>query len=253
MKKAGFRERVRSRERLVGTFVKTRSPETVEILAGCGFDFLVVDAEHACFDRRDIDAAALAARAMGIPLLVRLPGRGASHVQDALDCGATGILVPHVLDGGDALKVVASSRYREGSRGFSSSPRAAAYGTVGMPELIERGDSETCVVAQVEDAAAVERCAEIAAVDELDCIFIGRADLAVSLGVRDIEAPAVCRAMEEVCKAGVSAGKPLAVFLPTLANVRRFEDMGISLFVIGSDQSMLAQHATGLARDFHNP
>jgi len=92
----GFRARLTGGERLLGTFLKTATGHATEILGGAGFDFVVVDAEHAPFSRGDVDLLMLAARAACIPSVVRVASPEASHLQTALDCGAAGVLVPHV-------------------------------------------------------------------------------------------------------------------------------------------------------------
>jgi len=82
--------------RQVGTFVKTTSPQIIEVLGGAGLDFAVIDAEHAPFDRGTLDIMTIAARSVGLPLFVRIPDMNASTIQSALDLGVTGLLVPHV-------------------------------------------------------------------------------------------------------------------------------------------------------------
>jgi 2-keto-3-deoxy-L-rhamnonate aldolase RhmA len=114
----------------VGTFVKTASVQVIEILAMSRLDFVVVDAEHAPFDRRDIDLMVLAGRACGLPVAVRVPDSEAATLLSALDLGAAGLVVPHVDTAEQARALVARVRFRGGLRGFSSSPRAAGYGSL---------------------------------------------------------------------------------------------------------------------------
>lgn len=244
---AAFRQRLRAREPLVGTFVKTTSYQTVEVLGASGLDFLVLDAEHAPFDRNQLDVCILAARAVGLPALVRTPDDAAETVLQVLDMGAAGVLVPHVVSPEDVRRVVAASRYRQGVRGFSNSPRAGGYGRVPMIQHIEVSDRDAAVVCQVEDRQAVEAIDAIAAVDEVDCLFIGRADLAVSYEVYDLAHAAVDAAVERVCKACRTAGKASGVFLGDTRDVPRYLDLGVTLFVISSDQSLLRSQAGALA------
>src|SRR5262245_46031206 len=102
---ASFRKRLLAREPLIGTFLKTPTGHATEIIGEAGFDFVVIDQEHAPFDRTTSDIALLAARSVRIPALVRVPGPEA--ILSVLDCGATGVLVPHVSSVEFARKVAA--------------------------------------------------------------------------------------------------------------------------------------------------
>src|SRR5690606_28845736 len=95
-RRAAFRRRLLAGERVIGTFIKTPTGHATEILGDLGFDFVVIDQEHAPFDRATIDTVLLAARAAEIAGIVRVPEANPSAVLSALDCGATGVLVPHV-------------------------------------------------------------------------------------------------------------------------------------------------------------
>ena len=103
-----LRRRLLAREHLIGTFVKTPTTHATEILGALGFDFVVIDEEHAPFDRMAIDAALLAARAAGTAALVRV--QSATSILSVLDCGATGVLVPHVASAARAREVAATCR-----------------------------------------------------------------------------------------------------------------------------------------------
>ncbi|NWG23429.1 MAG: aldolase, partial [Pseudorhodoplanes sp.] len=127
-----FRRRFLGREQLVGTFIKTPTTHTIEIIGSLGFDFIVIDEEHAPFDRVTIDAGLLAARAVGTAGIVRVAEPTPAKLLAVLDDGATGVLVPHVSSPAKARDIVAACRYRGGRRGFSNSPRAGGYGALGI-------------------------------------------------------------------------------------------------------------------------
>jgi 2-keto-3-deoxy-L-rhamnonate aldolase RhmA len=230
----------------VGTFVKTTSAQVVEILGDSGLDFAVLDAEHAPFDRAALDAAMLAGRATGLPLFVRVLERSAAGLLSVLDMGAAGVLVPHVDTEQDARDVVAHCRYVGGDRGYSSSPRAAGYGALGMKEAIARGD-RSVVVCQIESVAGVEHAARIAAVPGVDALFIGRADLALSMGLQNAQDPAVIEATQAVIRATLAAGKTVGMFVGSTAEREKYIALGVAWFVQGSDQSMLGQAARAIA------
>lgn len=229
----------------VGTFVKTPAPQVIEILALAGLDFAVLDAEHAPWDRGTLDLALLAGRAARLPLLVRVAERSATAILPVLDQGAAGIVVPHVDSAADAHEAVACARYLGGRRGYSSSPRAGAYGTLGMAETIRRGDG-TVVIVQIESAAAVAAVADILAVPGVAGVLLGRADLALSMGLTSTQHPRVAAAADRVVQATRSAGRLLGVAVGTDAERDRFVAQGANWVVHGSDQSLLRQAAAAL-------
>ncbi|KRB83501.1 HpcH/HpaI aldolase family protein [Noviherbaspirillum sp. Root189] len=251
-----FRARVRSRERLLGTFIKTPAYQVVEVLASAGPDFALIDAEHAPFDRMTLDAAVLAARASQLPALIRIADSQPSTILHALDIGATGIVAPHMRTPEEVIHTYAATRYRAGERsgrGFSNSPRAGGYGKLGMAELIPEADRNAVLICQIEDKEAVENIEQIAALDDIDCLFIGKADLAVSYGLIDgslEQREQLDRIVETVCRACNAAHRAIGIFLPNLDELARYEVMGVSLFVIGSDQALLKTQMSAIAAGF---
>lgn len=252
MNAPSFRERIRSRTPLLGTFLKTASYQAVEVLGASSMDFVVVDAEHAPFGRSDLDVCHLASRASGLHSLVRIPDNAEATILNALDVGASGVLVPHVKSAEDARRVHRSSRYRGGVRGFSNSPRAGGYGRMSLLELVEQADREIVVACQIEDREAIEAIESIAAVDEVDCLFVGRADLAVSYGVLDVNHEQVIAAVERVFHVCQQADKAVGVFLADVREAARYLQLGASFFIVGSDQSLLRTQATAVATQFRS-
>jgi 2-keto-3-deoxy-L-rhamnonate aldolase RhmA len=245
-----FRERIRRRELLLGTFVKTAAYQVIEVLGAGGLDFVVIDAEHAPFDRNALDVCVLAARASGLPALVRVPDDADSTILNVLDVGAAGVLVPHARSADDVRAVFRRSRYRGGVRGFSNSPRAGGYGRHGLSDLVDMADRDSVVICQIEDREAIDALESIVAVDEVDCLFIGRADLAVSYGTFDVNHPSVDAAVRRTCEVASQAGKAVGIFLSDLKDVARHREMGVSLFVIGSDQALLRAQVASIAVQF---
>jgi 2-keto-3-deoxy-L-rhamnonate aldolase RhmA len=243
---ASFRQRVIAREPLVGTFLKTPTSHGTEIVAGAGFDFVVVDQEHSPFDRTASDMAFLAARAHNIPALVRVPGPDA--ILSVLDCGAAGVLVPHVSSAEYARKVAALCRYRGGKRGFATSTRAGDYTAVPMWKHIANSDANTVVVAQIEDPEALDEIDAIAAVEGIDSLFIGRGDLTAAYGDETKDPPAVIKAVERICTAAKKANKSISVYVGNGTEAAWLKSLGASTFVLSSDQGFLRQGAiAGLA------
>ena len=241
-----LRERIRARELLAATWVKTPHPHVVEVLALSPLDFLVLDAEHAPFDRGDLDACILAARAGAKSVLVRPASAAHEQLLSALDLGADGVIVPHVRSAAEAAAIVHACHYRPGGRGFAGSSRAAGYTTLGMAR--HRAAAEgVIVIAQIEDAEALGEIDAIAATPGLDALFIGRADLTVSLGAATPDAPEVIAAVEAICAAGQRAGIAAGMFLGRVGDVALWRERGASLFILQSDHDFILQGAGALA------
>jgi 2-keto-3-deoxy-L-rhamnonate aldolase RhmA len=244
-----LKARLRARETLIGAFVKTPSPLVVEVLGQSALDCLCLDAEHAPFDRAQIDACAFAARATGMEVLVRPPTAAPEHILNALDCGAAGVVAPHVRSADEARALGRASHFGPGGRGFAGSTRAAGFGSASMADHRARSAERTVVIAQIEDPEAVEAIDEIAAVDGIDALFVGRVDLTVSMGARSQDDPAVIAAVERVCAAGAARGRCVGMFLARPEDVPAWRAKGASLFLLGSDQGfLLAGAAQMLAR-----
>lgn len=247
---ARFRQRLVARDRLLGSFIKTPTTHATEILGTLGFDFVVIDAEHAPLDRAAIDVMLLAARASGTAGLVRVPEPSAAAILSVLDSGATGVLVPHVASAATARDIAAAARYRGGRRGYSGSHRAAAYGAGGLWTYIDRADAEATVIAMIEDATALDEIEAICAVDGIDALFIGRGDLTVALGAASNAAAPVQQAVEHICAAARRAGKPVCVMVNAAAEATPFAALGASAFIVASDQGFLRRAAAEALRDF---
>jgi staphyloferrin B biosynthesis citrate synthase len=246
----GFRERLRAGQPLMGTFVKSPGVHGVEILGELGLDFIVIDAEHAPWDRAAVDHALLAARAHGLAALVRVQGVG--DILDALDCGATGVMVPHVSTPETAAAVAAVCRYKGGSRGFSNSPRAGHYGKLGLAAHVQASDAQTTVIAMLEDPGALNHADAIAAIEGIDAFFLGRGDLTVALGESSPDADAVRQAVALFVQAVRTAGKPLCAFVGQVTEVAPLRALGITSFIVASDQSWLRQAASAQLQQFRS-
>uniref|UniRef100_UPI0020C69D85 aldolase/citrate lyase family protein n=1 Tax=Sphingomonas bacterium TaxID=1895847 RepID=UPI0020C69D85 len=156
--------------------------------------------------------------------------------------------VPHIGSAAAAREVVAACRYR-GGRGFSTSPRAGDYGRRGMWEHVDAADAATLVIAMIEDLPAVAAIDEILAVEGLDAVFIGRADLMVSLGDRAQGGERTREATERAMAAAVRAGKPACLFVSRPGEIAPAQDLGASMFVLSSDQGLLATAASAAVRE----
>lgn len=235
----GLKDRLANGEMLWGSFLKTPSSILVEVLAHAGLDLLCIDAEHAPFDRAAIDLCVMAARANGLPIVVRTPSASPEHILNAMDCGADGVLLPHICSAEEARASVAAAQYGRGGRGYAGSSRAAAYGLTPIPRHLATSAERTVVIAQIEDIEAVEAINEIAAVSGLDALFVGRIDLTIALGETDPDASSVLTAVGRILGEGQRAKVPVGMFVPRDVDVAYWRAKGAQLFLQGSDHSFL--------------
>jgi len=250
MSDQSFRSRLLAGEQLVGTWVKTPSSIICEVLAETNMDTVCLDAEHAPFDRLALDGCIHALRAGRMPSLVRTPGKAPEYILNALDCGATGVVIPHVCSAEEAKSLARSCRFGAGGRGYAGSTRAAGYTTKPMSENLKASREETCVIAQIEDLEALDEIDAIAAVESIDCLFVGRIDLTVAMGVDSPKDEKVMDAVTKICEAGRKAGRRVGMFVSDMAEIPKWQDLGANLFLLTSDHGFLLSGANAMVGQF---
>jgi staphyloferrin B biosynthesis citrate synthase len=169
-----------------------------------------------------------------------------------LDCGAQGVLVPHVSSPVLARSIVAEARYQGGRRGFTNSSRAGGYGSLGFQAHVAAADAQTAVVAMIEDPAALDVLDDIAAVAGLDAFFIGRGDLSIALGADTPAAPAVVNATERIAAAARKAGKAICAHVDRAdsPDVGWLRGLGVTAFIVASEQGLLRRAAMQALEQF---
>lgn len=244
---ASFRDRLVARTPLLGTFLKTPNPIIVEVIALSGFDFAVIDGEHAPFDRTSIDLMLLAGQAANLPLIVRVPDDRPATLLAALDSGAAGVMVPHVTSAAQAARIASACRYSQGGRGYAGTTRAAGYGMRNARAHYASTEKEVSVICQIEDIEGAGNAADIATTEGVDAIFVGRADLAVSGGFSSFFADDTARLTEEVL--GVS-GSATGLYCAPDEALHHWRAAAATVFVIGSDHTLLMQGGAALRQRF---
>lgn len=239
----GFAARLRGGEPLFGTFVKTPTFHATEILGSVGYDFIVIDEEHAPINRESIEAMILAARARGMAALVRVGEPTDFNLMAQLDAGAAGVFIPHVNSVEKAERVAAACRYRGGRRGFSRTGRAGDYGAAATERHLAEQDANTLCIPMIEDPETIDVIDAIAGVDGIAALFVGRGDLSVAMGEASQTAPAVQAASEKVIAAGRKAGKPVLMLATSDEDQAALTRLGVTAFLTGSDQAFLRRAA----------
>ena len=240
-----FRNRLSSGDPLIGTFIKTPSSIVCEVLARTALDVFCIDTEHAPFGRLEVDRCVAAFRMLDAPALVRVASDSPHDIRAALDCGATGVLVPHVITADQASDVVRAAHFGDGGRGYAGSSRAAEFTRKGMADHLSDSAAETTVVVQIEDLAALKNVREIASVEGVNALFVGRADLAVSMGKSPMDEEVVS-AVRQICDDARAAGTTVGMFTPDYAEIPAWRERGASLFLLSSDQSFMLEGANQL-------
>lgn len=247
MNNADFKSRLTAHEPLLGAFIKTPHPIIVEIMARVGFDFLVVDAEHAPFDRGSIDAMTLAGRAVGCPIVVRVPVATTDWVLNVLDGGAAGVMVPHVETAAQAEDLARAVGYGPGGRGFAGTSRAADYAGRSLKDHLEKARDEVALICQIEDPDGVLNRTAIADVEGVDALFVGRADLAVSHGLSDFFAPKVAEMTRDILSTESAA---TGLYCAPQEPLETHREAGGSFFVVGSEHTLMQQGGAALVQNF---
>lgn len=236
--------------RQIGFWTSMRSNVAAEIVGHAGFDWILIDMEHAPNEAPDV-LVQLQAMATGTAEpVVRCAWNDAVLIKRVLDLGARSLLVPMVQNADEARRAVAAARYPPaGARGVAVGTRATRWGL--RPDYHRTANDDTCVIVQVETQDALAQVEAIAAVDGVDGLFIGPSDLAADMGHLgnpghpDAQAAfktAVARIRAAGKSAGILSGDPVAV--------QRYLDWGFTFVAVGSDTNVLAQAAAKLAQQF---
>jgi 4-hydroxy-2-oxoheptanedioate aldolase len=233
-----MRTRVRAGEQLIAAWLDLGSAATAEIAAGAGFDALIIDLEHGAGDEA---AAREQIRAAAGPVLVRTPDGGAQAGR-MLDAGAVGVVFPRVASAAGARELAHAIRYA-GGRGVSPFARSNRWGA-GAGAWREEADAGVACFIQIERASALEEVEAIAAVDDVDGLFVGPADLSNDLGLPpDLRDPGLRAAAERIARAAAQHGKGAAIHLPGPDLAAELRSLGYS-FITCSFESQLLRVAS---------
>jgi len=247
------KSKLKSGQRTIGGFLQTISPVAAEIMSQSGFDWLIVDLEHAPGDFANLQAQLQAMNGSGVVPFARAPWNDAVAIKKILDTGVMGVLIPYVNTRGEAEAAVAACKYPpQGIRGVAGSPRAAGY-TGNVMEYLTSANAEVIVMIAVETAEAVENLDEILTVDGLDGIFIGPMDLASSLGyLGDAARPEVQDVIAVIEQEVLASDKFLGTLAGTWSKARECFEKGYQWMVLMQDGAALRRAGDEVVADFRN-
>lgn len=246
-----FKTRLKAGERLFGFWLALADAYSAEICAGAGFDWLLIDGEHAPNDLRSTLAQLQAVAPYPSAAVVRPPVGDPVLIKQLLDIGARNLLIPMVETADQARALVAATRYPpQGIRGVGSAlARASAFSR--DAEYLKHADEGICLIVQVESAAALNELEEIAATDGVDGVFIGPADLAASMGHLGNPNHADVQAAIQTAAARLkTVGKPAGILATDETVARTYLSWGYNFVAVGVDVMLLARASTQLVAKF---
>ena len=243
-----FKTRLLAGETLIGCWLALADDYAADVMGGAGFDWLVIDGEHAPNDLRSIRAQLSVLAAHDVAPVVRLPVGEAWMIKQVLDAGAQNLLVPMVESGDQARALVRACRYPPaGIRGMGAAlGRASGFNAI--PDYAQSADDQICLLVQVESRAGIAALDDILAVEGVDGVFIGPADLSADMGFQgNAEAPEMRALIGETLGRIAAAGKAPGILGMSDPTIRRYLDQGARFVAVAADILLLANAARDTA------
>ena len=245
-----FKRALRAGTPQIGLWSSLSSNYTVEVIAGAGFDWILLDSEHSPADIENLLTQLQAAAPYPTHPVVRIPWNDMVTIKRVLDIGAQSLLVPYVSTADEAKAAVSYTRYPPaGMRGVAGTTRATRFGRI--PDYARRAHEQICLLVQVETQGALDNIEAICGIDGVDGVFIGPADLHASLGhPGEIANPKVKPMIDDAISRIRKAGKAPGILTPNEADARHWLDCGALFVAVGADVGILARGAEALAAKF---
>lgn len=246
-----FKQRLQSGDAQIGLWLGLADPYCAELAANAGFDWLLIDGEHAPNDLRSLLGQLQAVAPYPAQPIIRPPIGDPVLIKQLLDIGVQTLLVPMVDSAAQAAELVRAMRYPpSGIRGVGSAlARASRWNS--MPGYLDKADEQMCLLVQIENLDGLANLDAIAAVEGVDGVFIGPADLSAAMGHRGNPGhPEVQAAIEDAIARIRGAGKAVGILSADEALARRYLELGCSFVAVGVDTSLLMKALQGLAGRF---
>jgi 4-hydroxy-2-oxoheptanedioate aldolase len=253
MRKNRVLEKLRAgKAALVTTITPYASPKLTEMIGLLDYDCVWIDMEHQDYSFDQLFEMSLGCRATGITPMARIRKGDYWTYSRPFEAGATGIMVPHCRSAAEAEQIVRFSRFAPlGLRGIDGVEAAADYGLAPTAEYMAHANRETFVCVQIEDREAVEDVDAIAAVEGIDILFVGPADLSQSYGIPlQTQAPVMRAAVERVAEAAAKHGKWWGLPVGSAEIGERYYEMGARFLACGAAIIILQQGWQRIRQDF---
>jgi 4-hydroxy-2-oxoheptanedioate aldolase len=234
----------------IGIHSRLPCPYTTEVIAGAGFDWILIDVEHSPTDLESVLRQLHVIAPFPTTPVVHLPCNDAVVIKRFLDIGVQTLLVPNVSTAEEARAAVSYTRYPPaGVRGLANVTRASSFGRV--KDYAKKAHHELCLFVMVETQQGLDNLDEICSVEGVDGVFIGPADLHAALGYAgEADNPVVKNAIDDAIRRIVANGKTAGVMAPAEQNARRWMKCGARMVVVGADIRLLSGSADELARTY---
>ncbi len=256
MNGAEFKQQLRDGHPKIGLFLNTHSPTVAEQLAHTGYDWLLVDTQHGPMDRQNLSAMLCAISSGGAKSMVRVGGYDdRAGIQQALDCGADGVLVPYINTAEEARQAISCTKYpMDGTRSVYFPQRS--MNKEGLLGYAGAANKNVIVALQVETAACIENIQEIAAVPGVDILFLGQNDLCMSMGLyvkyefpHMYTSPELTEATQKLVAEAQKNNVILGLFLFGTSRVAEFLDKGFPFISLGNDLHHVLTQAGAYMKD----
>ncbi|MBU2359502.1 MAG: HpcH/HpaI aldolase/citrate lyase family protein [Alphaproteobacteria bacterium] len=244
-----LKTRLQSGEVLTGLWLSSASSLLAELAGQSGFDWCLIDGEHSPQSLPDMLPLLQALAATPTAAVIRIPAAEDWMVKQALDLGAQAVLVPLVHDAAMATRMARAMRYPpDGTRGMGAAmARASRFGAV--TSYAHQANANACLIVQAESRSALDNIDAIAAVDGVDGVFVGPADLSADMGyVGQLEHPDVDKAIDHIITRTQAAGKFAGVLTFNPERIARYRKMGVEFLGVGGDVAVLAKALRALAQ-----
>ena len=251
--KYAIKKKMNAGKTVFGTWCMLPSSFVVDVIAGTGLDFVVLDMEHGTLSWETAEEMVRAAQLHECQPIIRVGDDQENTILHALETGCEAILVPHVSTAKSAAGIVNASRYApKGSRGLSPYTRNHGYTHVGLAESMARHSDETLVGILVEGKEGIENLPEIAQVEGLDLIYLGMYDISQSVGLPgELEHPKVLEQLEKCLETIQKSRKFSGVFSRDLGYCSKFRDMGFDFVAYIADSHALTAYYSSCVQEFH--
>jgi 4-hydroxy-2-oxoheptanedioate aldolase len=262
LKKYGLKKAIRQGNILYGIGLGTAASSFVEIIGYSGFDYVFIDMEHTTIELESLSKLVMASEVAGVFPIVRVSENDPVQIRKVIELGAEGIIIPHISTEKDAEKAVQATRFPpEGVRGFASLVRSHMFDLPrgDLPDYLKMSNEEIVVIPLIEDREAVDNIDEILNIKGVDAIFLGPADLSVSIGLPgqyDNEIIKTC--LRKTMKAATSRGIPVMSEISYLArpasveNIRTLVENGLRLIMFGTVEGAVRAHCLNVMGNIVN-
>lgn len=239
-----LKQRLKNNEVLIGTFLSLGDALATEIIASAGFDWVLIDLEHGIGSEEDVLHQLQAIEHTDVSAIVRVEGYQRQRIHRVLDLGAHGIMCPRINNANEAAEVIKALQYPPlGIRGVAKMVRATGFGANFDQYNLDIQENLLGVI-QIETKECLENLDEIAALDGVDVLFVGPADLSMSLGIfGQLDHPLFTRALEKILSAGKRWNKSVGILLFDAGDFTKYHALGIRFFACGTDTLFLSSGA----------